>query len=170
MRGGGFAHVRERDSSAGDVDVADRRTWWVQFEALRALAVLAHDDGSAASTDALRAHWTFIRRRMLDHANGGVFDTCPADLRPWERRARRSATSKGHEWKDASHETHALLSTIAILRWFRLQALRRRSPAEALAGQRSTVVNETWPHPPYTAAVTSHVAACTTRIGWRRAR
>jgi mannobiose 2-epimerase len=116
MRGGGFAHVRVRDSRGGDGVVADRRTWWVQFEALRALALLARDDGTAASADALRAHWTFIRRRMLDHAHGGFFDTCRADLRPWERRARRSATSKGHEWKDASHETDALLSTIAILR------------------------------------------------------
>jgi mannose/cellobiose epimerase-like protein (N-acyl-D-glucosamine 2-epimerase family) len=116
MRGGGFADLRDQDPSAGDAVVADRRVWWVQFEALRALAHVARDDGTPASADALRAHWSFVRRRMLDRTYGGVFDTCPADLRPWERRARRHATCKGHEWKDASHETHALLSTIAILR------------------------------------------------------
>jgi mannobiose 2-epimerase len=116
VRGAGFAHVREHDDAAGDAALVDRRVWWVQFEALRALACVARDDGSVVSADALRAHWRFIRRRMLDHISGGVFDTCPADVRPWERRARRAATSKGHEWKDASHETCALLTTIDILR------------------------------------------------------
>jgi mannose/cellobiose epimerase-like protein (N-acyl-D-glucosamine 2-epimerase family) len=116
MRGGGFAHIPVRQPGTNGGTLADRRVWWVQFEALRALAHVARDDGTAVSADALRAHWKFIRRRMLDHVYGGVFDTCLADLRTWERRARRRATTKGNEWKDASHETHALLTTIDILR------------------------------------------------------
>jgi len=116
MRYGGFAHIPVRQPGASGRALADRRVWWVQFEALRALAHVARDDGTAVSADALWEHWRFIRRRMLDHVYGGVFDTCPADLRTWERRARRRATTKGNEWKDASHETHALLTTIEMLR------------------------------------------------------
>lgn len=98
----------------------DRRSWWVQFEGLRALALA--DAGSPSDGRywrLLQRHWAFVRDRMLDDRFGGVYDTCPGDLRPWQRPPSprsRAALRKGNVWKDASHETDSLLDCIAALR------------------------------------------------------
>src|SRR6185295_7933544 len=91
-----------------------RRSWWVQLEALRALA------SPVGAPARFAREWAFFRDHMLDRQFGGVFPTCPADLRFWRRPYGRARNAwdlrKGHEWKDASHETDALLECVARLR------------------------------------------------------
>jgi len=98
-----------------------RRIWWVQFEALRALATLvARDPDNSRYTHILRRQWAFVRDGMTDPVYGGFYVTCPRDLRRAERPLTRwqagPALNKGNQWKDAAHETDALLSSIAALR------------------------------------------------------
>jgi mannobiose 2-epimerase len=112
VRGGGFAVSRD----PGAARARDVRESWVQFEALRALVARAGTDGGAALAPMVGAHWSFIRDQVLDPVHGGVFWSCPDDLPVRARRARVRARRKGDAWKDASHETDALLDAIGALR------------------------------------------------------
>lgn len=111
-------------ASHGRSMVVPVRAWWVQFEALRALVSLAFagpdDDESAALEGAFIRQWRFIRDEMLDIAWGGVYECAVSDLPVWRRpvaRLRRGhALRKGEAWKDASHDTDALLTAIRLLR------------------------------------------------------
>jgi hypothetical protein len=99
-----------------------RRSWWVQYEGLRALLLLGADETSpeAPYFRHFCQLWAFIRRSMLDARYGGVYHRCPADLPRWQRLlspARAAeACRKGDVWKDGSHEGEALIACIRLLR------------------------------------------------------
>jgi hypothetical protein len=59
-----------------------------------------------------------MRRQVFDHRHGGVYPIVPADLPPWYRPRLRGdrRVAKGDCWKDASHETDALLTCMGLLR------------------------------------------------------
>lgn len=123
-RGGGFA-FSDGLKRRGPLNVSRfdprRRAWWVQFEALRAAAVLSVRPGrrQQAFGRILERQWAYISRAMFDAAHGGVFGTDLADLVPWERPPLRPASvflAKSNLWKDASHDTDCLLASIAALR------------------------------------------------------
>ena len=116
MRGDGFAVSRAPERNPRAALAHGPREWWVQFEALRTLAVWAGTEEGDSLAPTLVAQWAFVRDRVLDHADGGVFWSCPSDFPVWARRARAHARRKGDAWKDASHETDALLEAIAVLR------------------------------------------------------
>jgi mannobiose 2-epimerase len=98
---------------------ARSRIWWVQFEAVRVLAIYASKEGRAGPYwRRLLAQWRFVKENLIDERYGGTYQQSTSDLAPWRRpwfpRANW-ATRKGHDWKDASHETGALLMAIAAL-------------------------------------------------------
>jgi mannose/cellobiose epimerase-like protein (N-acyl-D-glucosamine 2-epimerase family) len=123
VRGGGFCAAGPAAQPGllrGTSPPDSRRAWWVQVEALRALAAAAALPSPADAEGLLRRQWTFIRTQMLDRAFGGIYPTCPRDLRAWNRpfgRLRQARDlRKGDAWKDASHETDSLLACMSILR------------------------------------------------------
>lgn len=89
----------------------DDKIWWTQAEAMKAilrLALLHPDDGM----DYLRRFhelWAYIRQNLIDRRYGGWLfvglDSKPARKQP-----------KATIWKDPSHETHALLDCVRMLR------------------------------------------------------
>jgi mannobiose 2-epimerase len=120
---GGFAYAGPAGPPASleGTDMRVRaRTWWVQFEGLRVLALYAaKEELPGPYTRRLRAHWRFINDNFLDERHGGVYSNPPGDLPLWRRlRLRGEAweTRKARDWKDASHETACLLESIAVLR------------------------------------------------------
>jgi len=98
---------------------ARRRHWWVQFEALRALACFAAVPGRCQDPfgHLLERHWQFMRGQMFDDRHGGVYGILPTDLPLWDRRGVPGARGdhKGNRWKDASHETDAMVACIRLL-------------------------------------------------------
>ena len=123
-QGGGYA-LTNGTARRGPINFSrfdpQRRAWWVQFEALRTAAQFAVRPGrhEAAFGRVLERQWSYVSRAMLDGKFGGVFGTDPADLMPWERplvRANGQYLSKGSLWRDASHETDALIAAMRDLR------------------------------------------------------
>lgn len=122
-RDGGFAYAgpggAPRSMEGTNMRVS-ARMWWVQFEALRALALfLTNDPGNQTYERLLRAQWQFLQRNLLDETYGGVYFQPTADLGRWSRPwmpIGRWAFRKGSNWKDASHETACLLGAITALR------------------------------------------------------
>jgi mannobiose 2-epimerase len=118
--GGGFVFAGPGDLEylleGSDVRV-QRRSWWVQWEALRALCALPEGLSGLDVRGLARAQWRFIRRSMLDERFGGAYPTCPTDLAFWRRPYGALGNAwglrKGGEWKDASHETDTLLAFMA---------------------------------------------------------
>jgi mannobiose 2-epimerase len=88
-----------------------RKEWWVQFEGLNAL-LLMHDE-HGKQTDlyfkAFQRQWQFIRDRQVDHEFGGVYDTI-------ERDGAVPDHMKARIWKEAYHDSRALLNVIERLR------------------------------------------------------
>lgn len=123
VRGGGFCAAAPAAAPGllrGTSPPDSRRIWWVQVEALRALAAVAAMPSLGQAEDLLRRQWTFIRTQMLDREFGGIYPACPRDLRVWNRPfgslGRAKGLRKGDAWKDASHETDSLLTCISTLR------------------------------------------------------
>jgi mannobiose 2-epimerase len=126
--GGGYAFstdTRRRGPADTSRFGPRRQAWWVEFEALRAFAKLAacSRTQSALFGRLLERQWDYIQG-LFDRRFGGVFATDPADLVPWHRivlRPNGPYLKKSDPWKDASHETDALV--------FSMNALRRFDPA-----------------------------------------
>lgn len=98
-----------------------RRAWWVQLEALRALAYFATAPGPRQGNYArlLALHWRYVSAHVFDDRVGGVFGTVTGDLLPWHRPGfpgAARALAKGNVWKDASHDADSLLKAIQLLR------------------------------------------------------
>lgn len=98
-----------------------RRSWWVQLEALRALAMAWNRESAAADAywPTLQKLWAFTRDEMIDHRYGGFYEWCPRDMSlksKWVGRGGGWALRKGHSWKDASHDVDCLLRCIRELR------------------------------------------------------
>jgi len=123
LPGGGFAYAGPAGrplNLEGHRLRSRARVWWVQFEAIRCLALYAaRESEPGPQFRRLREHWAFVRRHLLDDRHGGVFPRTRHGLRPWARAdvpRQGWAFAKGHNWKDASHETGSLLMAIAALR------------------------------------------------------
>jgi mannobiose 2-epimerase len=123
--GGGYIYFRSIDGPErleGVSLVGRRRVWWVQLEALNALALFAtsRDDSRERYEGMLRSHWRFIQDRLIDPEYGGFHPVVPEDLGRRDRLLGRFGNSrelaKGNVWKDASHETDSLLATLRLLR------------------------------------------------------
>jgi len=88
-----------------------RKEWWVQFEGLNAL-LLMHDE-HGKQTDlyfkAFQRQWQFIRDCQVDREFGGVYDTI-------ERDGAAPDHMKARIWKEAYHDSRALLNVIERLR------------------------------------------------------
>jgi cellobiose epimerase len=124
-RGGGYAFSTGTEHR-GPLNISRlgprRRAWWVEFEALRSFAALAARAGDRQATFGrlLERQWVYIQR-LFDARYGGVFSTDPGDLVPWHRpELRRSGPylNKSDIWRDASHDTDALIFSINALRRF----------------------------------------------------
>jgi mannobiose 2-epimerase len=114
-----------------------RKEWWVQFEGLNAL-LLMHEKygpgspspgspaaqrrwggggqpawGGGGQTDiyfkAFQHQWQFIRDHQVDHEFGGVYDTI-------ERDGAVTDHTKARIWKEAYHDSRALLNVTERLR------------------------------------------------------
>ena len=99
---------------------ANARLWWVQLEGLRGLSLYAVREAEPGIYwRMLRAYWKFFVANFVDDRHGGIFSRHRDDWRPWVRTwmpRQGWAFQKGRDWKDASHETGALLASIAALR------------------------------------------------------
>jgi mannobiose 2-epimerase len=94
---------------------------WIQMGALKAL--LAFHGVAPEEKDYLqwfKAQWRFIQDWILDAACGGVYTSSLEGLPWWQRRWRSlapaSATRKGSDWKDSSHDGLALLYCASCLK------------------------------------------------------
>lgn len=121
-RGGGYAFSDARNRK-GPLDASRfgprRRAWWVQFEALRAFTLFAARPGAnqRAFARLLEAQWDYCSKYLLDDRFGGVFGTDPRDLAPWARPpANHPYLAKSNPWKDASHDTDAMVTVLQTLR------------------------------------------------------
>ena len=88
-----------------------RKEWWVQFEGLNALLLMHEKYGkqTEAYTEAFQKEWQFIKDKQTDHEFGGVYDTV-------ERDGTVKDFTKARIWKEAYHDTRALLNVTARLR------------------------------------------------------
>jgi mannobiose 2-epimerase len=88
-----------------------RKEWWVQFEGLNALLLMHDEHGKRTDLyfKAFQRQWQFIRDRQVDHEFGGVYDTI-------ERDGAVPDHMKARIWKEAYHDSRALLNVIERLR------------------------------------------------------
>lgn len=135
-RRGGFYEMGSPDGRASDGDAPPgAKTWWVQWEGLRALADF-HDDGARPDyARYCRALWRYIERYILDRRHGGTFWYGLDGFGPWQRLTRANGfapdrPAKGEIWKDASHEARALMHC--------LRRLERPTAEEGRAAARTT--------------------------------
>ena len=104
---GGF--YREGTATGPPEDM--RKEWWVQFEGLNALLLMHEKYGQQTDAyfNAFQKQWQFIKEKQIDHEFGGVYDTVGRDgtVRDY---------TKARIWKEAYHDTRALLNVTARLR------------------------------------------------------
>lgn len=89
----------------------EEKVWWPQAEGMKALlrvALLYPDDGMNYSR-ILSDLWAYIKEYIIDRSDG-------AWLHFGRDVGRLSKRPKANMWKDLSHETHALLDCIHMLR------------------------------------------------------
>jgi mannobiose 2-epimerase len=88
-----------------------KKFWWAQAEGLEALLMLAllYPDDEMDYSRRFTSLWSYIRKNMIDWRRGGWYEV---GRDRFELRRRPKATM----WKDASHETHAMLECIRMLR------------------------------------------------------
>ena len=88
-----------------------RKEWWVQFEGLNALLLMHEKYGKQTGVyfKAFQQQWQFIRDRQVDREFGGVYDTI-------ERDGAVTDYTKARIWKEAYHDTRALLNVTERLR------------------------------------------------------
>ena len=104
---GGF--FREGPAIGPPADM--RKEWWAQMEGLNALLLMHEKHGR--QTDiyfrAFQQQWAFIRDRQVDQEFGGFYDTIDRD---------GTATNhiKARIWKEAYHDSRALLNVTGRLR------------------------------------------------------
>jgi mannobiose 2-epimerase len=103
----------------------DQRQWWVQFEALHALHLLARlqliePEGRAEYQRASDQQWYFVRESLLDQRYRGIREF-PLEPTPWwpgvstwlTQRSRPTSVRKMHGWKDPLHEVQTLMALAA---------------------------------------------------------
>jgi mannobiose 2-epimerase len=102
--------------------IVRHKSWWVQFEGLKALAAIGR---FAPESDKYRAHsaalWNYVRTHFIDFRHGGTYTEGLDGVPRWRRRlgarfAPAAAVRKGGIWKDASHDGRALMYMVAALR------------------------------------------------------
>jgi mannobiose 2-epimerase len=87
--------------------------WWMQAEGLNAL-LLMHELYGRSSPDyykAFEAQWSFITRFQLDPKYGDWWNVVARD-----GKVLHPETGKGGEWKEAYHQSRALMNTADRLR------------------------------------------------------
>ena len=101
--------------------VVRRKTWWGQFETLKALLLLSC---LVEENDVYLRHfgvqWRYVKNYLIDVRYGGVFTRGTDSLPLWRRRlgarfAPSDYTRKGFDWKDASHEGRVYLFCLSVL-------------------------------------------------------
>jgi mannobiose 2-epimerase len=115
QRGGGFFYAGPglgQTHIEGSLVVAQGKAWWVQADGIRALlqVVLERPSQAAHYASRLEDLWRYIKSQLIDTRRGGWY-AAGLDRTP-EARRRPKATL----WKDASHETEALLHCLSLLR------------------------------------------------------
>jgi mannobiose 2-epimerase len=97
------------------------KSWWPQFEALRALLAVALQTPDERYREPFAAQWAYVRRFCLDERFGGIYAAALGTLGRVRRRlgarfAPSAVTAKGNVWKDASHDARALMYCVDALR------------------------------------------------------
>jgi mannobiose 2-epimerase len=112
----------------GDDLVVRRKSWWVQFEALKALLSLSCVvTGNEVYLCYFASQWRYLQRHLVDFQHGGVYSVGLESLPRWRRQwgarfAPADFTRKGSVWKDGSHDGRAWLYCLSVLRANALQA------------------------------------------------
>jgi mannobiose 2-epimerase len=102
--------------------VVRKKFWWSQFEALRALLALSFAvTDRDVYLDHFRRQWSYVQEHIFDVQRGGIYPVGLDSLPQWRRRFGRrfgpsQFTRKGYDWKDASHESWALLYCLSACR------------------------------------------------------
>ncbi|MDA0990849.1 MAG: AGE family epimerase/isomerase [Verrucomicrobia bacterium] len=113
--------------------VAAEKTWWIQFEGLRALTAMGqHGADRKLYARVLEELWHYIGRAFLDPSVDGVF-RMGRDAAVRKRRGVplpiRRGTHKGDTWKDASHDGRNLLYVMHTRRPYVASVVRPLSKA-----------------------------------------
>jgi mannose/cellobiose epimerase-like protein (N-acyl-D-glucosamine 2-epimerase family) len=101
--------------------IVRRKTWWGQFEALKALLLLSCVvEKSDVYLHRFGVQWRYVKHCLIDGRYGGVFSRGTDSLPLWQRRlgarfAPSDYTRKGFDWKDASHEGRVYLFCLSVL-------------------------------------------------------
>jgi mannobiose 2-epimerase len=113
---GGFYREGTTFGKAEDL----RKEWWVQFEGLNALLLMHEKYGKQTDAyfKAFQKQWQFIRDKQVDHEFGGIYDTV-------ERDGTVKDFTKARIWKEAYHDSRALLNVTARLRRMAREAKAR---------------------------------------------
>jgi mannobiose 2-epimerase len=124
---GGFCYAVTADGRSWPATSpsTDLRQWWVQFEALHALHLLARHpqvepEGRAEYRLAGDQQWTFVRESFFDRRYQGIREL-PLESTPWwprfstwlTQQSNPTSVRKTHSWKDPLHEVQTFLALAA---------------------------------------------------------
>ncbi|HEV2171989.1 MAG TPA: AGE family epimerase/isomerase, partial [Nitrospira sp.] len=87
------------------------KVWWPQADGLKALSAMARlhlDEGGEYETHFMRL-WEYVKKYVIDARRGGWL------LAGLDTNPEASRRPKATVWKDASHETEALLDSLLML-------------------------------------------------------
>ena len=103
---GGFFREGTTFGKAEDV----KKEWWVQFEGLNALLLMHEKYGKQTDLylNAFQKQWQFIKEKQIDHEFAGIYNTVEQDGTVTDH-------TKARIWKEAYHDTRALLNVIGRL-------------------------------------------------------
>jgi mannobiose 2-epimerase len=96
----------------GDIKLfVGEKIWWPQAEAMRAILRLGllHPDDDMRYLRRFDDLWTYIKQYLIDPRNGG-WSFVGRDSKPLRKQPKATM------WKDLSHESHALMGCLQMLR------------------------------------------------------
>jgi mannobiose 2-epimerase len=95
----------------GTVLFVRNKSWWPQAEGMKALLAMArlYPDEADFYLERFVRQWGYVKRYLIDAKHGGWFST-GLDTNP-----EAAKEPKATMWKDASHETRALLACLRLL-------------------------------------------------------
>jgi cellobiose epimerase len=120
---GGFCYAVTADGRSWPATggSTDQRQWWVQFEALYALHLLAslesiEGEGRAEYRREADRQWNFVSEAFFDRCYGGIREEPLEPVAGWKistwlkSQSNPAAVRKTHCWKDPLHEVQTLLA------------------------------------------------------------
>lgn len=95
----------------GSLILVPRKCWWVEADGMKVLLMMArlHPAEAGRYANRFEALWRYAKTHLIDRRHGGWYQA-GLDVDPQARKQPKATV-----WKDASHESEALLDCLAML-------------------------------------------------------